>query len=295
MGREIDNDFLDIENNDIETKKNKSIFRKIFFILVLIIIITIIYARYIGTTGLIIKEYSIKNSNITKSYDGFKIAHFSDFHYGRTTGINELKILVNEINSIKPDIVVFTGDFVDKDIKISDQELSKIIDELKKINSSYGNYYVNGNHDLKYDKFYEMFDTANFINLNDNYDVIYSKTNDAILLSGLSTNENFEFLNKAFENSNYIYKINIMHYPDYFDDIKKYNFNLVLAGHSHNGQINIPFYGAIVTPEHSKNYYKPYYKVDNTDFYISSGIGTSLYNFRLFNRPSFNLYRLNNN
>ena len=295
MGREIDNDFLDIENNDIETKKNKSIFRKIFFILVLIIIITIIYARYIGTTGLIIKEYSIKNSNITKSYDGFKIAHFSDFHYGRTTGINELKILVNEINSIKPDIVVFTGDFVDKDIKISDQELSKIIDELKKINSSYGNYYVNGNHDLKYDKFYEMFDTANFINLNDNYDVIYSKTNDAILLSGLSTNENFEFLNKAFENSNYIYKINIMQYPDYFDDIKKYNFNLVLAGHSHNGQINIPFYGAIVTPEHSKNYYKPYYKVDNTDFYISSGIGTSLYNFRLFNRPSFNLYRLNNN
>ena len=292
MGREIDNDFLDIENNDIETKKNKSIFRKIFFILVLIIIITIIYARYIGTTGLIIKEYSIKNSNITKSYDGFKIAHFSDFHYGRTTGINELKILVNEINSIKPDIVVFTGDFVDKDIKISDQELSKIIDELKKINSSYGNYYVNGNHDLKYDKFYEMFDTANFINLNDNYDVIYSKTNDAILLSGLSTNENFEFLNKAFENSNYIYKINIMHYPDYFDDIKKYNFNLVLAGHSHNGNIRIPYIGALKKVDGSKKYDQDYYKVKTSDLYISSGLGTNGPGFRLFCRPSFNFFRV---
>ena len=183
---------------------------------------------------------------------------------------------------------------IDKDVKISDQELSKIIEQLQKINSIYGNYYVNGNHDLKFDKFYEMFDTANFINLNDNYDVIYNKSNEAIFLSGLSTSKKIDFLDSAFENSNYAYKINIMHYPDYFDNIKNYNFNLVLAGHSHNGQVRIPFYGAVVTPLYAKNYYKPYYKIGNTNFYISSGIGTSSYDFRLFNRPSFNLYRLNN-
>ena len=40
-----------------------------------------------------------------------------------------------------------------------------------------------------------------------------------------------------------------------------------------------------------KKYYDPYYKIDNTDLYISGGIGVSNFNFRLFNRPSYNLYR----
>ena len=76
------------------------------------------------------------------------------------------------------------------------------------------------------------------------------------------------------------------------DDIEIYNYDLVLAGHSHNGQVALPFYGAIILPNHAKNYYKPHYKINDTDLFISSGIGTSNFNFRLFNRPSFNLYRL---
>ena len=159
MNKEIDEEILDIEKVEIKKKTKKRPFRKLFFIIILILIITVIYARYVGTTGLIVKEYSINNKNVTKGYDGFKIVHFSDFHYGRTTGMDELKNLVEKINLTKPDIVIFTGDFIDKDVKISDQEMSKIIEELKKINSIYGNYYVNGNHDLKFDKFYEMFET----------------------------------------------------------------------------------------------------------------------------------------
>ncbi|MBO5183037.1 MAG: metallophosphoesterase [Bacilli bacterium] len=285
-------DDYSIESLIDEEKPKKRPLRKLFFYIILIIIITIIYSRYVGTSGLFIKEYSIESNKITEKFNGFKIAHFSDFHFGRTTSTSELKQLVDEINLTKPDIVIFTGDFIDKDVKITDKELSYIIDELSKINSTYGNYYVNGNHDLKYDKFYQMFESANFINLNNTYDVVYNTNNEAILLSGLSTNKDTVFLEEALKDDNYIYKINIMHYPDYISDIKKYNFDLVLAGHSHNGQVRIPFYGAIYTPNYAKKYYKEYYKVDNTDFYISSGIGTSMYNFRLFNRPSFNLYRL---
>ena len=113
------------------------------------------------------------------------------------------------------------------------------------------------------------------------------------MLSGTNYNSDLNYLNDLFTKELPSYKINIMHTPDTFDDIKNYNFNLVLAGHSHNGQVDLPFYGAIYTPKGAKKYYKPYYKIDNTDLYISSGIGTSNYNFRLFNRPSFNLYRLN--
>lgn len=282
----IDEEFIN------EEPKKKHIIRRIFFGIVLIIALIILYARYVGTTGLIIKEYSI-NTSVPKSFDGLKIAHFSDFHYGRTTNIDSLKNLVKEINLIKPDIIVFTGDFIDKDVKVNNNDINNIKNELSKLNSTYGKYYVTGNHDIKNEHYNEIFDYAGFSNINDNYDIIYSKDNEPIILSGTNYNSDLNYLNDLFTKELPSYKINIMHTPDTFDDIKNYNFNLVLAGHSHNGQVDLPFYGAIYTPKGAKKYYKPYYKIDNTDLYISSGIGTSTYNFRLFNRPSFNLYRLN--
>lgn len=283
---------FDIVDEDLEEVHESHFFRKLFFSIILIIALTVVYARYVGTSGLLVKEYPIRSKKITDNYNGFKIAHFSDFHYGRTTHLEELKNLVDDINKMKPDIIVFTGDFIDRDTHIDDTEMSKIIDELKKFNSTYGNYYVNGNHDNKFDKYYQMFDSAGFNNLNNTYDVIYNTNNETILISGLGTKKNTLFLNEVFDNKKYNYTINIMHYPDYMDDVENYNFDLVLAGHSHNGQITIPFYGGIITANNAKKYNKPHYKVKNSDLYISSGIGTSNFNFRLFNRPSYNLYRL---
>lgn len=282
---------FDIEDIDYEITKKSHPIRKIFFTLILIIVLTVIYARYVGTSGLLVKEYSIKSSKITEGFNGFKITHFSDIHYGNVTFINELKKLVDDINKTKPDVIIFTGDFIDKNIKVSDAEIVQITEELNKLHSTYGNYYINGNHDNKFKKYDEMMTNSGFINLNNNFDVLYNKNNDSILLTGLSTKKDNKFLEEVFKEQ-YNYKINIMHYPDMFNDIKNYNYDLVLAGHSHNGQIVIPFYGAVVLPNNAKKYYKPYYKKGNTDFYISSGIGTSNYNFRLFNRPSYNVYRL---
>ena len=74
--------------------------------------------------------------------------------------------------------------------------------------------------------------------------------------------------------------------------ILKYNFNLIVSGHSHNGQVRLPVIGKIITPENAKKYYDPYYKIDNTHLYISGGIGNRTINLRFFNKPSFNLYRL---
>ncbi len=87
------------------------------------------------------------------------------------------------------------------------------------------------------------------------------------------------------------YTIVLAHEPDQILDIKNYNFNLFLAGHSHLGQIRLPLIGAIYTPKGSKKYYDEHYKVNNADMYINGGIGTSVIEFRLLNKPSINLYR----
>jgi len=90
------------------------------------------------------------------------------------------------------------------------------------------------------------------------------------------------------------YKIILTHEPDYTDTIlSKYDINLILSGHSHNGQINIPYLKKLFLPYGSKKYYDNYYKINNTDLFISSGIGESRINMRLFNRPSINFYRIN--
>ena len=61
-----------------------------------------------------------------------------------------------------------------------------------------------------------------------------------------------------------------------------------------NGQINVPIIKDIFLRDGSKKYINPYYKVNNTKLYVSSGIGTDKYDYRLFNKPSFNLYKIKN-
>lgn len=273
------------------------------FLLILVLIITlfIIYARYIGTNGLITKEYKIDTKYLDNSFDGLKIIHFSDLHYLRSTNQKKLKKIIDEINLINPDIVFFTGDLIDKDYNINEIEKKDLIHSLKNIKSKYGKYSIIGNHDhiKNIDLLEEIYINSNFILLQNNYDIIHGENNSKIFVGGTDT---YSFdksdIDKTMEyftnNEDINYKIILTHEPDYIDTItNKYNVNLVLSGHSHNGQINIPYIKNMFLPYGSKKYYKNYYKVNNTDLFISSGIGESRINVRLFNKPSINFYRIN--
>lgn len=265
---------------------------KIIFSIILLILFLFLYMRFIGTSGLTIREYKVTDENLTSFY-GFKIAHFSDLHYGMSVNERKLSYLVETINKTKPDIVIFTGDLVDRNTKITDETNNILIKYLSKIDSVYGKYYVKGNHD-KVNKSYDTIMTnSNFKCLDETYDVIYSKDNKSLFIGGVSVDKSLN--NNTIETLNlneYDYKLFALHYPDKVDEILKYNFDLILSGHSHNGQVRLPVIGKIITPNNAKKYYEPYYQLDNTQLYISGGIGNSVLNLRFFNKPSFNLYRL---
>lgn len=274
-------------------------FLAITFIILLSIFGILLYSRYVATSGLITKEYVI-TTDITDSYDGFKIVHFSDLHYGRIITDQELKIISKEINLINPDIVVFTGDLIDDSIDIDNFNDEKLISFLSSIKAKYGKYAVRGNHDyvVYADKIKNLFADAGFTYLENSYDILYNESNDKIFIGGLDTSfYDKDDLDKtlAYQDENISYKIMLTHEPDISDEIvsKDNTINLILAGHSHNGQVRLPFIGALKTPEKAKKYYDNYYKIQNTDLYVSSGIGVSKVDFRLFNRPSINFYRIN--
>jgi len=290
----------------VKEKKPFKYKKLIITLLILTLTITsiLLYSRYIGTSGIFINEYKIVNKNLSNDFYGFKIVHITDIHYGRTINKKELNDLVEKINLIKPDIVVLTVELIDKESDITDKDIKIISKAFSKIDATIGKYAIKGNHDYKYKKWDILMENSGFINLNDKYELIYGNENDYILLAGMSTNiygkKNIEDKVKIYEdfiNNSEIkpnYSILLMHEPDFIDSFNYNNYNIVLAGHSHNGQVRLPFIGAIVKPNYGKKYYDNYYKLKNTDLYVSSGLGVSEVNFRLFNRPTFNLYRLTN-
>ena len=91
------------------------------------------YARFIGTMSLTTKEYTITDELLPSGFDGLKIVHFSDLHYNRAITLDKVKSIVKEINEINPDIVVFTGDLIDKDAILKDIDYEYLSNTLKEI------------------------------------------------------------------------------------------------------------------------------------------------------------------
>lgn len=281
------------EKETKETKENKS---HIFIYILLIIGLIIIYSRYIATTGIQIKEYSVINNKIPESFKGFKVVHFSDLKYGSTTNQKYLKKLVNKINELNPDIIIFTGDLISSNYKLTDNDKKSIIENLNKLDPKIDIYSIRGDNDIN-ETYNSIITQTKIIEINNLNKLIYYKGDTPIMLIGLddSINGN-QSLDMAFnyEENNY-YKILIAHEPDTYEKIKDKNIDLFLAGHSLNGQVRLPFIGSIYTPTGAKKYYDSKYKIDNTEIYISNGLGTSKIPYRLNNRPSINLYRFYNN
>lgn len=286
-----------------EKEKKKHPILKIIFILLLIAFLLLLYSRFISTSGLKVKEYKIVNENIPDNISGLKIVHLSDIHYGRIIDKKRLEKIVERVNLIKPDIVVITGDLIDRDTKLTDDDINSITTSLSKINVTTNKYAIRGNHDYVFDKWKDIINDSNFINLDNSYDYIYINNYEPILISGLSSLQDEEDVNSRYntiknsidkDNINTIYNILLVHETDFVDNIDISRYNLILGGHSHNGQVRLPFIGPIILPKESKKYYDEYYDLGTTDFYISSGLGTSELDFRFFNKPSFNFYRITN-
>ncbi len=275
-------------------------FIKIMIIIIILVTCFLLYSRLIGTKGIITKEYSIINSNIPNSFYGYKIVQLSDIHYKVTTDKSDLDKIVKEINLLKPDIVIFSGDLLDNNIKYENKDYEDLTKFLTSIKANIEKYYISGEEDLKFNNFDSIMSNGNFKNLNNSYELIYNNETTPILLVGSSSNYYEDNINSTINNinseimNNTKYKILIIHEPDFIDKIDYSKFNLILAGHSHGGQIKLPFIGGIIKDKYSNNYYKEYYELGNTLVYISSGIGTSKFKFRFLNKPSINLYRLRN-
>ena len=260
---------------------------KILFLIIIIFFLLFLYARYINTKGLVVNEEAIVDEAMNEAYNGLKIVHFSDIHYGRTTDQDDMEKLVQSINELNPDILIFTGDLFDDD-KISDEDTKLMSDYLSKLQARLFKFAVIGDYDQQYiDTYHLIMNDSDFTILDNTSKLVYDKALEPINFVGLTNTSDIQSLY-----DNKYFTITIMHQPDMVQDLP--NSNIVFAGHSLGGQIKIPFIGGIITKDGARTYLNDYYKVDGMQLYISNGIGTENFSFRLFNKPSITLYRLYN-
>ena len=221
------------ENSDTLDWKKKLVI--ILSTILIALFAGIYYSRYIATTGLVIKEYTISNKNIPSSFYGTKMIHISDLHYKTTVFKKDVEKIVSKINKLNPDIVVLTGDLFDKDTVYSNQDFEDLANTLSKIDVNIGKYAITGNHDTKFTEWETVIKNSGFINLNDQHTLLYNKSLHPILISGVSSNlNNMKEISTRIKNTNdYItsikgkeknnnipsYKILLIHEPDY-----KYEF-----------------------------------------------------------------------
>jgi hypothetical protein len=278
-------------------KSTKNKFLRYFLFILLLGLMVVFYSYFIGTKGLKVREYGVINNKIPESFDGFKVVQFSDLHYGTTIKDEEVDKIVSEINNLKPDLVVFTGDLIDVHYDISDEEIESLSNALNNIEATIGKYIVRGNHDVN-PGFEKVLQNIDFIDLDNQNTFIYYNDNAPIVLVGLDDYlEHTIDIEKAFnyDNEDNYYTILIAHEPDVIDQLNDYSIDLVLSGHSHNGQVRLPLIGAIYTTVGAKKYYDEMYEINDTTMYISGGLGTSKAPFRFLVKPSFNFYRFYSN
>ena len=252
---------------------------------------------YFDNTLIKVSNYKIKSDKIPKGFNNFKIVHLSDLH---SYGLKNYNIqLIKKINNANPNIIVMTGDMVNK----YDKNFEKFLNLSEVLSKKYDIYYILGNHEVRLKK-----DDLDFIiqklekfgiKILSNEKVNIMRKKDYINIYGMDIPLSYykiinkpsnveEIINGALNQCNKIeYNILLAHNPLYFEEYAKNNVDLTLSGHVHGGMIRLPFIGALLSPERKffPKYSSGVYEVNNKKLIVSRGIGHSRPGVRLFNRP----------
>lgn len=293
---ELNKDIQKDIDNEEDKKRRKKIFFIIFkVILTIIIIFTILffYNKYISTGLIKVNENRIISNKITDDLNGLKVIQFSDILYDENTNIESIDKVIKLINEREPDIVVYTGNLIKNNYKLTTKEQELLIKKLSKIKSTLGNYAING--DMDKDSYQTIMNQSNFNILSNSNELIYNNTNPIMIIGLDSYNNKKQDIENAFKGSSTdIYTIVLMSETDPIDSLIDKKPDMILAGSNLNGIVRLPLIGGLFKKDGNSKYLDPYYKIKDIDIYISSGIGIDRTGFRLFNQPSINFFRISN-
>ncbi len=232
--------------------------------------------------------------------DGFTIALLSDFHYDPVFSVHPIRAAISTVNDLHPDMIVLTGDFVSEPMLRRDYERAALMAEpcsrlLRQMHAPQGLWAVLGNHDqitdpalvtniLRATGIPVLMNQSVAIELNQSRfwlsgvdDVLLGAPDLVSTLASVPSNEA---------------TILLAHEPDYARHVSRYPVDLQLSGHSHGGQVRLPFLPPLYEPPLARRYIAGLYRVGPLTLYTNRGLGTVLAPIRFDCPPEITLFTL---
>jgi predicted MPP superfamily phosphohydrolase len=231
--------------------------------------------------------------------NGFTVAVLSDFHYDPLFSVHPLHAAIGMVNGLHPDLVVLVGDFVsvppfgdEKKAAFAAEPCARL---LRRITAPHGLWAVMGNHDDATDpeRVTRALQAEN-IQVLDNQSQPIEQDGARFWLAGVD-----DVLNGTADLSKTMHNVPageavilLAHEPDFADEAAQFPIDLQLSGHSHGGQIRIPFLPPLYLPELAKKYFWGTYHIGPLTLHTSAGLGTIGIPMRLNCPPEITLLTL---
>jgi hypothetical protein len=214
--------------------------------------------------------------------EGFTIALLSDFHYDSHFSVHPLRASISMVNDLHPDLIALAGDFVSEPFLSHNRKKAAsaavpCAHLLQQMQAPYGLWAVLGNHDLAADSTLVVDALhAEGIQVLDNRSVPIEANGGRFWLSGVDDPlEGDPDLDKALHSVPASESVILLaHEPDYADEAASYPVELQLSGHTHGGQIRVPFLPPLYLPPLGRKYVWGSYKVGRLALYTNRGLGT---------------------
>lgn len=224
-----------------------------------------------------------------------KVVQVSDIQLSEAYSEKRLDKIVRKVNQEQADILVFTGDLFDNYAQYAPVE--EVVAALAAMQATTGKYAVWGNHDYGggASRIYEsVMNQGGFTVLRNSGQTLTMPNGGVLFIGGMDDSllGNPSSAEVLAYRERYDYSIILTHEPDVADEFIDTDTQLVLAGHSHGGQINIPFIEA-PRPPYARKYKKGLYQLsDGTSLYVNSGLGTATIHARFRVPPEISSFTI---
>ena len=247
-----------------------------------------IWAFFIEPNRLVVRHQTIQIGEWPRELSGIRIAVISDIHVGsRFIDDDKLRLIVRRTNELKPNLVVILGDYMTGRGSVTHPpESFSVI--LKDLNAPLGVFSVLGNHDWWFDgRRVRNALEANGIRVLDDEVTELRDQSGSFWLVGLADlwtrPQRIEQTIGQIPEGRPI--IAITHNPDIFPKLPS-RVPLLLAGHTHGGQVRLPLIGTVVqASDYGERYVRGHVFEQNHHLFVTTGVGTSIMPVRFFVPP----------
>jgi predicted MPP superfamily phosphohydrolase len=259
-----------------------------------------LYSGEIARHEISIVARDVALTRLPGAFHGYRIAQISDIHFDEYTEPAFVRRVVAEVNQLAPDLVLMTGDYISNTPRGHDFAYGAIYrcaDLLRELACPL-RFAAMGNHDsiLGAPNIREALATAS-IPLLVNQHVAIERAGERLWLAAIADAlSNVPDLGAAIPANPDGPVLLLCHAPDYADYVLAHPrgalVDLMLAGHSHGGQVRLPIVGALHRVDGGKKYIQGYFRLGKMQLYVNRGIGTVGLPFRLNCPPEITLFTL---